>query len=47
MMSAKLSDISISNIISADYHCIIIRISKSEALHLMHNIGVTKKSGIF
>ena len=31
MMSIKLSNIAISNTSSADYHCIINRISKSEA----------------
>ena len=35
MMSMNLSDIAILNNESADYHCIISRISKNEAMNLM------------
>ena len=45
MMSMNLSDIAILNIKGADYCCIISRISKSEAINLMLNINLTKKSG--
>ena len=45
MMSMNLSDIAILNIHGADYHCIISRISKSEAINLMQNINLTEKSG--
>ena len=41
----NLSDIAILNIKSADYCCIISRISKSEAINLMQNINLTKKRG--
>ena len=44
-MSMNLSDIAILNITSADYHCIISRISKSEAIKVMQNNDLTKKSG--
>ena len=37
MMSMNLSDIDIWNMKSADYCCIISRISKSEAINLMQN----------
>ena len=37
MMSMNLSDIAILNIKTADYRCIISRISKSEAIKLMQN----------
>ena len=45
MMSMSLSDIAISDIKSVDYHCIISGISKSEAINIMQNIDLTKKSG--
>ena len=45
MNSINLSDISILNIKSADYCCIIIIIRKSEAINLMQNIDLTEKSG--
>ena len=35
MMSMNLSHISIQNIHGADYHCIIIGVSKSDAINLM------------
>ena len=40
----NLSDITILNIKSADYCCIIRDISKSEAINLMKNIDLTEKS---
>ena len=42
MMFMNLSDIAISNIKSADYCCIISRISKSEAINLMEDIDLTE-----
>ena len=44
MMSMNLSDIAILNIKSVDYHCIISRISKNEAINLMQNANLTEKS---
>ena len=44
MMSMKLSNISILNIKSADYRCIISGISKRETINLMQNINLTEKS---
>ena len=41
MMSMNLSDISILNIKSADYCCIISGISKSEVINLMRNTDLT------
>ena len=43
MMAMNLSNIAILNIKSAHYCCIIISISKSEAINLMQNIELTKK----
>ena len=40
----KLSDIAILNIKSVDYHCIISRISKSEAINLIRKTNLTEKS---
>ena len=45
MMSTNLSNIAILNLLSADYCCIIRRISKSVAINMMQNIDLTKKSG--
>ena len=45
MMSINLSGIAILGIKSADYRCIISRISKSEAINIMQNIDLTQKSG--
>ena len=45
MISMNLSDIAILNIKSTDYRCIISRISKNEAINLMQNSSLTKKSG--
>ena len=44
MMSINFSNIAISNIKGSDYHCIINKISKSEATNLTKNINFTKKS---
>ena len=40
----NLSDIAILNIRSADQHCIISRISKNNAINVMQNADLTKKS---
>ena len=40
----NLSDAANCNIKSADYRCIISRISKSEAINLMQNIHLTTKN---
>ena len=44
MMSMNLSDIAILKTKGADYHCLIIGISKSEAINLMQNTNLTEKS---
>ena len=44
MISTNLSDIAILNTNVADYRYIIRGISKSEAINLMQNIDLTKKS---
>ena len=45
MMSMNLSNTAISNIKSADYCCIISKITKNEAINLMENVVLTEKSG--
>ena len=45
MIPMNLSDIAILNIKSADHRCIISGISKSEAINLIQNIDLTRKSG--
>ena len=45
IISMNLSNISIWNIKSTDYHFIISRINKSEAINLMQNTDLTEKSG--
>ena len=45
VMSMNLSDIAILNIKSADYWCIITGFSKNEAIDLMRNADLNKKSG--
>ena len=45
MVSMNLCDIAVLNIKGSDYHCIISRISKNEAIKLMQNIDLTEKSG--
>ena len=45
MMSITLSDIAILNMKGANYCCIISRTSKNDAINLMQNIDLTKKSG--
>ena len=44
-MYMNLSDIAILNIKSSDYHCIISGICKSQAISLLQNIYLTKKTG--
>ena len=44
-MSVNLSDIAILNIKSSDYCCIINLISKDEAVNVLQNPDLTKKSG--
>ena len=46
MIPINLSNIHVLNIHNADYCCIISGTSKIEAINLMQNIGLTKKSGI-
>ena len=43
-MSVNLSDIAILNTKITDYSCIISRINKSEAIDLMQNTKLIKKS---
>ena len=44
-MSAKLIDVAILNIKGSDYCYIISLISKIEAINLLENADLTKKSG--
>ena len=44
LMSVNLRDITILNIKGSDYHCITILISKNEAIKLLQNADLTKKS---
>ena len=44
MMSMNLSHNVILSIKSADYHCIIMRISKNKAINSMENADLTKKN---
>ena len=44
MISMNISDIAILNIKSADYCCIISRISKNEVIILIQNADLTRKS---
>ena len=45
MMSMNLRDIAVLSIKSADYCCIISRISNMEAINLMQNLNLTEKRG--
>ena len=45
IMSKNPSDIAILNIKASDYHCIISLIRTNEAINLMQNATLTKKSG--
>ena len=45
MMSVNLNDIAVLNVNSADYSCIINRISKSDALNLLQNANLTEGRG--
>ena len=44
-MSMDLSDIAILNIEGSDYCCVISRITKNEAIRLIHNANLIEKSG--
>ena len=44
MMSMNLSNIAISNFKGSDYHCIISFNSKNEAINLLQNTNLTKRS---
>ena len=44
MMSVNLGNIAILNIKGSDYRCIISLISKYEAINLIQNADLTKKS---
>ena len=44
-MSMNLSNIAILNFNGADHRCIICEIDQSEAINVMQNIDLTKKSG--
>ena len=44
MMSMNLGDITVLSIKSANYRCVISRICKSEAINLLPNIDLTKKT---
>ena len=46
MISKSLSDIAILNIKGSDYRCIISLISKNEAIYLIQNADLTRKSRI-
>ena len=41
----NLNDITILNMKSADYRCIISGMSKSQAINLIQNIDLTQQSG--
>ena len=45
MMSISLGHIANLNIQGSDYHCIINRTSKSDAINLMQNIDLTEECG--
>ena len=47
MVSVNLSDITILNIKSSDYSCIISLINKNEAINLLQNADWTEKTGTF
>ena len=44
MMSMNLGDIAILNIKGSDYHCIISKINKNEAINLMQNSDLMEKN---
>ena len=45
MIPTNLNDIAISNILGADNCCIINRIGKCQAVNLLKNADLSKKSG--
>ena len=44
MIPIKLIDIATLNIKGSNYHCIISRIRKNEAINLLQNIDLTEKT---
>ena len=46
LMSVNLSDIAVLNIKGSDYRCIISLIRKNEAINLLQNADLNKKSRI-
>ena len=47
MLSANISDISIITVKNVDYRCIIHNISKSEAINLLENYVLNRRSSFF
>ena len=45
MIFMNLSDIAVLNIKGSEYRCIITLINKNEAIDLMRNADLTKKTG--
>ena len=45
MMSSDISSIAFLNIFVVDYSCIIVGITKSEAINLLRNADLSAKSG--
>ena len=45
MMSINFEDIAILNIRGVDYRCNVYGISKSEAIIMLKNVDLTKRSG--
>ena len=45
MISMNLNENVILNISGSDYHCIISLINKNEAINILQNADLTKKSG--
>ena len=46
MMSINLNNIAILNVNGTHCHCIINRISKSDAVNLLQNAGLVEKRGV-
>ena len=46
MLRMSMNDVAILNINGADYHCIISRINKSEAINLLKNVDLIDRSRI-
>ena len=47
MLSVNISDISIITVKNVDYRCIIHNISKSEAINLLENYVLNRRSSFF